>query len=280
MFIKILLKDLFTLTLIIMIDYNWIERYPGKVDWNDICTFAKLTEKFIAKHANYVQWDRVSQFQKLSESFIQKHYHLVNWNLIVIYQHLSVEFLDELNFIWNSSNWNNISSCQILTEEFITKYCNKLNWNNISQYQSLSESFLIQNENNIDWNFISEFQNLSPPFVLKYVLNDKIKLHILINNRQSWNNLFNDVINIVKLANHITVLNCFYDSPLKKADGYKKQQNIIVIKQLFNKLVSVNSSVIRIQQQWLQCYYNPQFLTCRKRLTREFEELNYFINSY
>lgn len=258
-----------------MIYNQWIEKYPGKVDWDDVCRFAKLKERFIEKHIDYVNWNSVSQFQKLSESFIEKHYHLVNWNLIVIYQTLSVEFLDKVNFIWNTSNWNNISRCQNLTEDFITKYSDKVDWNYISQCQLLSDSFIIANQNNVNWNLITEFQNLSPSLMLKFIQNDKIKLHILINNQYSWNKLFEDVTNIVTLADHITVLNCCYDSLyLKNISRYEKQQNEIRIKKLYNKLLCINSSIICIQQQWLQCYYNPQFLICRKRLTREFQAMN------
>ena len=48
-------------------------------------------------------------------------------------------------------NWDNISFCQNLSEEFIREFQDKVNWDNISFYQTLSEDFIREFQDKVNW---------------------------------------------------------------------------------------------------------------------------------
>ena len=60
-------------------------------------------------------------------------------------------------------NWENID---INNEEL-----NNLNWKDISSYQILSEEFIDKYQNKIDWDYIAENKNLSPLLRKGYYIN-------------------------------------------------------------------------------------------------------------
>jgi hypothetical protein len=74
--------------------------------------------------------------------------------------------------------WNHISEHQVLSEEFIRKYQNKVNWIIISAYQKLSEDFIREFQRKVFWPFIFKYQNLSEDFIKEF--QDKIKKGDLI----------------------------------------------------------------------------------------------------
>lgn len=69
--------------------------------------------------------------------------------------------------------WKHISEHQVLSEEFIRKYQNKLDWVYISAYQKLSEDFIREFQYKVFWLFIFQYQDLSEEF--KKEFQDKIK---------------------------------------------------------------------------------------------------------
>jgi hypothetical protein len=60
--------------------------------------------------------------------------------------------------------WNHISEHQVLSEEFIRKYQNKVDWISISVYQKLSEEFIREFKYKVFWPFIFKYQDLSEDF--------------------------------------------------------------------------------------------------------------------
>lgn len=79
---------------------------------------------------------------------------------------------------FNWTIWNHISEHQVLSEEFIRKYQNKVNWIYISVYQKLSEDFIREFQRKVFWPFIFKYQKLSEDFIKEF--QDKIKKGDLI----------------------------------------------------------------------------------------------------
>lgn len=100
------------------------------------------------------------------------------------------------NLCFGFPPWGAISSHQVLSENFIKKYSNKLHWNKIVQWQkisndlieenlnkikiynyiweiicqkqSLSEDFIEKHQDKVIWSLISQYQNLSENFIEKF----------------------------------------------------------------------------------------------------------------
>lgn len=93
------------------------------------------------------------------------------WNSIFNMIELSELFLynniDKLN-AWNGFNWSVISCHQILSEDFMHQFRNKLDWEFLSIKQTMSESFIESHSNLVDWYLISGWKKLSDDFVNKW----------------------------------------------------------------------------------------------------------------
>ena len=68
------------------------------------------------------------------------------------------------NFDWSVFGFY---SNNILTEDFIREFQDKVNWKCISFYQTLSEDFIIEFKDKVDWEYISKYQKLSEDFIKK-----------------------------------------------------------------------------------------------------------------
>jgi len=108
--------------------------------------------------------------------------------------------IKEENISFTTNEWEEISSYQSLSEEFIEKYKNKVDWFYISKYQSLSEEFIEKHEDKVDWLYISQYQSLSEDFIEKY--EDKVDWYYI----SIYQNL--SIQFIFKYKNKISHLNC------------------------------------------------------------------------
>jgi hypothetical protein len=77
---------------------------------------------------------------------------------------------------WDKITWNNI-----LPEDFIRKYQDKLDWNNISSRQILSEDFIREFHDKVNWYSISYCQYLSNDFIIEF--SNYIHLELLLINK-------------------------------------------------------------------------------------------------
>ena len=69
------------------------------------------------------------------------------------------ELVNELLKKYNG-NWQNISTHQTLSEDFIREFKDKVDWEGISYYQTLSESFIREFKDKVDWHWISKKQTV------------------------------------------------------------------------------------------------------------------------
>jgi len=65
-------------------------------------------------------------------------------------------------------NWKGVSYSEILPEEFIDVFQDKVDWTYVSQKQKLSESFIEKHEHLVNWKEIAKHQTLSAEFIYKY----------------------------------------------------------------------------------------------------------------
>ena len=94
------------------------------------------------------------------------------WSNISINQVLSEEFIREFN---DKVDWENISRYQTLSEEFIREFKDKVVWHNISFSQTLSEEFIREFKDKVHWYSISANQVLSEEFIREF--KDRVDWH-------------------------------------------------------------------------------------------------------
>lgn len=78
------------------------------------------------------------------------------WNL----QSFSEENLEYLKSM-SSKNWKYICRYKELSEDFISKFQDRVDWKSISEYQILTENFIRLFQDRVDWCIISDNQKLS-----------------------------------------------------------------------------------------------------------------------
>ena len=68
----------------------------------------------------------------------------------------------------NYDNWERLSLCESLTEDFIQEFKDKVDWFSISRYPHLSEDFICKFADKVDWYYISAYQCLSEDFIREF----------------------------------------------------------------------------------------------------------------
>lgn len=78
---------------------------------------------------------------------------------------LSIVDQSLLDEIADQVDWNEISECQTLSEDFIRGFADQADWEVISYAQPLSEEYIREFSDELDWEFISGSQTLSLDFI-------------------------------------------------------------------------------------------------------------------
>ena len=69
------------------------------------------------------------------------------------------DFVEKLLKKLNIIDWNKLSHYQILSEDFIREFKDKIDWMAVCRYQKLSEDFIREFKDKVDWWYISKYQN-------------------------------------------------------------------------------------------------------------------------
>ena len=239
--------------------YFVCSKFPNYVDW-EILSFKKLPFKFIKNFKNninintYLKYndidestldnilklyskndivhilDDLTYYKKFSETFIETYYNYFKFESVIYgTQLVSEEFIEKhLINLDNKSTWNNISSCQILSEKFIEKYQDKVDWYNITSCQILSEEFIEKYLHKLSWIGVQIGQHLSNEFLEKHY--DKLDLKKIIEKQKLYpsflvkhfedickNDLLADVVKFQKLDDdfirkYIIIRKCIINS--------------------------------------------------------------------
>lgn len=83
------------------------------------------------------------------------------YNCNYFYNYYIKYFKNEKNF-----NWDEISSNELLSEDFIEKYIDKINFNNM-HYYNISDEFIIKYKDKINWELLSTKPDLSINIIKK-----------------------------------------------------------------------------------------------------------------
>lgn len=113
---------------------------------------------------NTIWWQ---YYHKLNMNFIWRYSNLLNMCLLAEYQKLSDEFLFAKAQSFNRPIWEKICSWQLLPEDFLRAFSNKLCWSIVSLIQSkqLSPEFVHDFSDRIDWNYYGAVRvRLTPDF--------------------------------------------------------------------------------------------------------------------
>jgi hypothetical protein len=65
-------------------------------------------------------------------------------------------------------DWKSMSYSQILSENFIRSFSDRVNWEWVSVYQTLSENFIREFSDRVHWYWIPRRQNLSNNFISEF----------------------------------------------------------------------------------------------------------------
>jgi len=155
---------------------DFIREFKDKVDWTLICENQTLSEDFINEFEDKVDWRVVSTYSNyfvdcnikihsttLSEDFFRKNYDRLP--LILLDSLFTISFLKEHAHKFNNYQWQWVSEKQILSEDFIREFKDKVYWTLICENQTLSEDFINEFEDKVDWSLISIYQR---PFNKKF----------------------------------------------------------------------------------------------------------------
>lgn len=165
----------------------------------------------------------------------------IPWLDISHFQILSEEFIEEFA---DKLFWSYISTYQILSEPFIENFSDKVDWYRISCDQLLSEEFIRIHKNDVNWCYISGRQLLSEPFIAEF--SEKVDWFFICS-RQTLSEPFirehKDEVRWNIISKFQTLSNEFIDEFRDKLD-----LNLI---NLYQKLNNPPKDILESNQNWL-----------------------------
>jgi hypothetical protein len=147
---------------------EFIKKYKNKLNGKLVSMKSSnnISESFIELNKDFFDGKMISKYKKnLSEDFILRNKQWLNIDYLLLYQELSENIIEKL--ILSPLQWKILSGSQKnLSEEFVTKYFNKLDKFLLAKYQkNLSEEFFMNNIDKFSVNDILFYQeNLSENF--------------------------------------------------------------------------------------------------------------------
>ena len=116
-----------------------------------------------------------------------------NWERLSLCESLTEDFIQEFK---DKVDWFSISRSPHLSEAFIRKFADTVDWSYISAYQCLSEAFLREFQDRVAWDWIVKYQPLSEDFIREF--KDKVNWNYISANQHLSENFireFKDEVN-------------------------------------------------------------------------------------
>lgn len=91
-----------------------------------------------------------------------------NWFFSDIYSDTDIvtdEFIEEFK---DKIYWGLLLEARVFPETFLVKYQDHLDWDSVSKYQVLTEDFIHLWRNKLNWDFICAYQQMSETFLLEH----------------------------------------------------------------------------------------------------------------
>ena len=160
--------------------FEKIDKYINKINWREIVYNPYFDKEFVNRYINHLDWCLCELFwSKLDpdvlSNFLENSY---KWVPIIPVIKLSEDFLTENSKHFSSHLWMMICAYQVLSEDFIRKFADKVDWRTISSHQEISENFIREFQDKVDWREIS-CKTLSESFIQEF--QDKINWNLLMN---------------------------------------------------------------------------------------------------
>lgn len=148
---------------------NFLELFADLIGWEKISKCQFMTEKFMLKHVSVINWDKACKLNNelpLSVLKAADEKDLLNWEIVSKTQLLSEEsiemFKDKIHFGLLDEGLN-------LSREFMLKHVDKLGIDMLVCNYVVDEDMLIKHAHNInDWEAVVRCQNLSENFMRKF----------------------------------------------------------------------------------------------------------------
>ncbi len=160
--------------------FEKIDKYINKINWREIIYNPYFDKKFVNRYINHLDWHFCEFFwSKLDpdtlSNFMKNSY---EWVSAISRLKLSEDFLTENNKYFNDHLWKMVCGWQVLSEDFIRKFADKVDWHSISSHQEISENFIREFQDKVDWKMISQKKNLSEDFIREF--QDKFNWYLLV----------------------------------------------------------------------------------------------------
>lgn len=101
-----------------------------------------MTDQFIMKFDRYMDWEKLSANYDFSVDMLRIYSHRVKWCYILKRKLFSEDFLREMVQYFDQGCWGVVSKCQILSQEFIHDFSEKVDWENVLLYQNVNMKFI------------------------------------------------------------------------------------------------------------------------------------------
>lgn len=166
--------------------------FRDRLDWTRICQNINMLEVLdyqqILELENYINWTTLAMWHAsdFSQEQIAEYFHFFDIKALLNYAHFSEEMLNIVirECTLTPLDWNIISNCQVLSEEFISENLSSVNISIICQQQSLSQEFISKYHFLLDWRILCQFQYVSEwstKFIEKF--KDNIRWYCMFENK-------------------------------------------------------------------------------------------------
>lgn len=129
-----------------------------------------MTDAFVQKFSRYLNWDMLSVHYDFTVDMLRMYQHRVMWSAVLRRQRFDEEFLREMKSHFAEA-WTTVSRYQVLSEDFVHEFAERLDWEHVLTYQTLSQRFLAEHSKYYTedcWRLISRYQQLSEDFIQQH----------------------------------------------------------------------------------------------------------------
>jgi hypothetical protein len=111
--------------------YYFLRDFAHDANWSNILRYEHLDEWFIRIFSQYADiipmyWWKICRYQILTEQFIKENIQQMDLHILLGYQKLSIMFLEENAPFFTDSDWETLSTTQILTPDFCGRHAEHL----------------------------------------------------------------------------------------------------------------------------------------------------------
>lgn len=245
------------------IDYKWIKRYPNRVDWTDISINAKLKNKFIRQYKDYVNWLEIGIHQRLNYETLSECGHYLDWNVIVMFQIIPEDLLIQYRDRMTEECWRiYVPRFQKLSTDFIQTYLESFEVYYLIKYQKLSKKQLIWCCQLNMGQCVSKYHRLKPTMICELI--SELDWKLLIRNPHIDANKFKD---------HEIITIKPYLNRMFKYEVMRRGRCSELVWTLVHRLWRLERFAKTIQNYWRRAISDPNYIVCKRRLRREFNDL-------